>query len=761
MANYHEDIINIELESGTIHRSFLHHAIGAGDKRANRFGVKLFRNGVPENVNGSCFGLFIRADGQTVTIENGTVSGNVAYVTLPEACYVVEGQFCLTIKATTENDTTTLRIIDGVVDRTSTSVLVDPGTVIPSIEDLIAAINAAVESIPPDYSALSDHVDEIDDRVDATFAGGYADCIEVGTGTNFNNITTPGSYVVMTNTIAASCSNIPVQENGRLYVFSSVGTTPFIQIYITAHAQMFIRRISTYDATTNTPWFDQSGIETVDLTTYTDANNFPLNSVAHVPFSSIGSITHFPAAYNRGATVFTLPDQQSGAVQFAVCYVEGLTANRIYYNGAWGDWKYNGVRTETFRCLTTSTGEHNTFTNLAWGLRYMMQHFNEWNEYYRCEILIDPGTFSLIDVVDYIANDTLDIRGLYLPPYCTLKGAGKDRTTVTFNYTGTDEEFMFYVSGLNLAYECRIEDLTLTVKNLRYTIHSDNVMSSMPDVTPDNDRLKNNNSIVLKNVRLIHQGFDSGKHGTDPATGNAYSVPACWGGGSFNNSNRYFYDCEMIANQNTAWLNHNRTGLTKPSEFVFERCIFINGNDTTFSLGTSYDSICFISWGSGIRNPVRMVDCFVNRFVAVSVRTDMGNTNAVCDYDILINNDLPVFEYSNNDSQLNDNYITGNCKPECAGTSVVGYKPVSKSDIFGLAHTYNNADPVVGIAINSASAGKKVNVQYSGLVYLDLLKSGGFTAGSNIGYNGSAWVEDNTHPIVKALTQHVGRIIES
>jgi hypothetical protein len=52
-----------------------------------------------------------------------------------------------------------------------------------------------------------------------------------------------------------------------------------------------------------------------------------------------------------------------------------------------------------------------------------------------------------------------------------------------------------------------------------------------------------------------------------------------------------------------------------------------------------------------------------------------------------------------------------------------------------------------------------VNVQYSGLVYLELLKTGGFAAGTNIGYNGSAWVEDNTHPIVRALSSFVGEIL--
>ena len=154
MANLHEDIVNIELEGGRIHRSFLNHSIGEGDNNANRFGVRLFRNGVPENVSGSCIGLFIRQDGQTVAIDNGTISGNMAYVTLPQACYVIEGQFCLTIKVVSTNNTITMRIVDGVVSNTTTNEIVDPGTIIPSVAELIAAIENAVESIPADYSDL-------------------------------------------------------------------------------------------------------------------------------------------------------------------------------------------------------------------------------------------------------------------------------------------------------------------------------------------------------------------------------------------------------------------------------------------------------------------------------------------------------------------------------------------------------------------------------------------------------------------------------
>ena len=153
MAIYNEDIIDVELTGGNIARSFMKKTIGEGDALANRFGIRAYRNGVAENLGGTCLGLFIRADGGTLPVE-GVVSGNEAYVELPQACYAVEGQFALSIKVINGNATGTLRIVDGVVDNTTTGSTVDPGTVIPSIEALIAEIEAAIASIPADYSSL-------------------------------------------------------------------------------------------------------------------------------------------------------------------------------------------------------------------------------------------------------------------------------------------------------------------------------------------------------------------------------------------------------------------------------------------------------------------------------------------------------------------------------------------------------------------------------------------------------------------------------
>ena len=41
MAHYKEDIVNIDLANGKIHRSFLMRAIGSKDDDADRFGVRV------------------------------------------------------------------------------------------------------------------------------------------------------------------------------------------------------------------------------------------------------------------------------------------------------------------------------------------------------------------------------------------------------------------------------------------------------------------------------------------------------------------------------------------------------------------------------------------------------------------------------------------------------------------------------------------------------------------------------------------------
>lgn len=142
-----EDILTLDLNRGGFHRGFIHHAIGWNDMSGNRFGMKLIRDGqIVDTHLCSCIGYFIRADGETVVVNGGLGdSENILSVTLPQACYMVEGNFTLAIKVSGDawNHTSgTILVLDGTVVKTTTGVHVDPGTIVPQLTE--AAIIAKI-----------------------------------------------------------------------------------------------------------------------------------------------------------------------------------------------------------------------------------------------------------------------------------------------------------------------------------------------------------------------------------------------------------------------------------------------------------------------------------------------------------------------------------------------------------------------------------------------------------------------------------------
>ena len=110
----------------------------SGDSQSNLIGVEVYDNGQAVTLSGSVQGFFIRGDGATVTIANGTLNGNKASVILPSSCYAIIGPVSIAIKV----GGTTVGACHGYVYRTSTDAIVDPDHVIPSLSELLAQIEA-------------------------------------------------------------------------------------------------------------------------------------------------------------------------------------------------------------------------------------------------------------------------------------------------------------------------------------------------------------------------------------------------------------------------------------------------------------------------------------------------------------------------------------------------------------------------------------------------------------------------------------------
>lgn len=125
----------------------------SGDNLSNLVGVYLFEDGEPYSGGGTVSANVILSNGTTVPL-TGTISGNAVSVTLTESCFVAPGNIAVFIRLTSGDvKTVVLSAIFGCV-ASETGTIVDPGTIIPSVSALIDAIDAAIDSLPPDYSDL-------------------------------------------------------------------------------------------------------------------------------------------------------------------------------------------------------------------------------------------------------------------------------------------------------------------------------------------------------------------------------------------------------------------------------------------------------------------------------------------------------------------------------------------------------------------------------------------------------------------------------
>lgn len=123
----------------------LHGVFFSADNAANLIGVEVFSGGTAASLSGTCVGYAIRADGGTLPI-TGTVSGNKASIILPTSAYVIEGPLDIVIKVVSGSVKTTVGACRGYVQRATTDTIIDPGHVIPSLEELLALIEPMEEA---------------------------------------------------------------------------------------------------------------------------------------------------------------------------------------------------------------------------------------------------------------------------------------------------------------------------------------------------------------------------------------------------------------------------------------------------------------------------------------------------------------------------------------------------------------------------------------------------------------------------------------
>ena len=763
------------------------------DNQGNQIGVEVFDNGEAATLGGTVSANVIRADGATVAV-SGTLSGNRAYVVLPQAAYAVPGFITIVIKLTSSSVVTTLAAVTGIVYRSSTDTAVDPGTIIPSIETLIAEIEAAVASIPADYSSLwtslapafSTSTDYIRgqfvtyngylcrftaDHPAGSWNSSHATTISLGNellntihllaannelipaNSNLNDYTTPGNYSIANAQTAGSISNYPFSVGGKIIILQTTSASAVIQLAIANNAGNIKWRIRTNNAWTDwsTVYSEASGagklvmgnglVSSVGLT---DLDNAGVNTIYGYSFSDIANLSNFPESVSKGGLIVTLNSSNinAGRIQFVIAWANTfIVAMRCYVNGAWSGWGSNGEGVTTIHC-----GVGQTYTNLVDVLDYVTSDDlrNTWNETNRLVIQLDEGEYKMDKIATlYTQDQTRYEWGVYIPRCCTIKGAGKDKTFITYDYSGSDDWILGHLSPINMPYESTMQDLTITAKNCRYCVHSDG------DAPFNRVWAKSNMKITVRNVRMIHHGYSAGNNPT-------YNVPSAWGAGVRDNVVCEFTNCEFIA-KHMPWFTHDTVGNTVPCEITFRNCRFINNKNASFDSTGEYGGPTFISWGTDVISNVSFFDCYSNRYICLRL-TKVYNENTTCDYFIYDDGKNMIVEDTVNDAYLLDTWINRNCITATAGQNLNGYVPVSVN-VDGFASAYTTGTFRHGIAINSCSADDPVTVQYKGLIDLRKIGVTGFSPGTKVGYSSGSWVEDNVNPILVIVSSFVGEII--
>lgn len=288
------DLVGIDLNQGTVYRSWHNHAIGMKDNKGDAFGILVYRDKEPVDLTGiSVQGYYKNPQGTNIAITTGnTVEGNMAYVVLPQACYDYDGQFTLAIKLIGGGITGTMRIVDGMVNNTNVDGAVAPTGTVPTYQEVLSVFEQMQDALEEYDEKVTEQDGKIDDLKSAIGnikeiyekcgrediipqQYGQSSVVLYGGGT--------GTYDNWYNTDFISC--VP----GECYHFGAWG------FY---NGTINICPVSFFDS--NKQYID--GVSSVSLPTYQSANNRRYDDIIFIPanaayykqaYLSVGGIDNF------------------------------------------------------------------------------------------------------------------------------------------------------------------------------------------------------------------------------------------------------------------------------------------------------------------------------------------------------------------------------------------------------------------------------------------------------------------------------------
>lgn len=198
-----------------------------------------------------------------------------------------------------------------------------------------------------------------------------------------------------------------------------------------------------------------------------------------------------------------------------------------------------------------------------------------------CEIIVHPGTYT---DTEWVVKPGVTIRGT-IRDACRLEGS--------LPVTATDAQISG-TSTLWLRKTARLENLTITARNMRYPVHSED-SGNAPDARHDivNCWIEHYGNNDVKEYRAT-QGLPAG---------NVWNADKAWGYGSSSGIYERFENVTFIS-QSEAWYVHDNKDFTKPINHDLIGCRVLSRNkDGLISLQ---------SLGSGQSSRVNLYGCEVS-----------------------------------------------------------------------------------------------------------------------------------------------------
>ena len=182
-----------------------------GDNQANVIELTLMDGATPASLSGYTATVYLqRADGVRVRCP-GSVSGNVATVTLQAECYSVPGQYAAVMKLSGPNELRTVLRLAGYVESDGQGAIIDPSGSIPSYDDLERIMKELEDALQQAENATSGANAAAKHATTAAGAANTAASTANTAARNANNATTRA------NTAAASIEGLTVEASDVSY----------------------------------------------------------------------------------------------------------------------------------------------------------------------------------------------------------------------------------------------------------------------------------------------------------------------------------------------------------------------------------------------------------------------------------------------------------------------------------------------------------------------------------------------------------------